>query len=246
MLLLLKVILQITAVGLAVLVGALDYVWHDKRTRRFKHTRKLLFVFVAIFLFTSVLVTVFDDLENNRKEAELRGQLVAVQEQNDSLQKQQQFTLNNVTGGDSFCYIKFILGKSNRAGMWLVSRGEYPLYGVHGRIWNPDDNFIFQENTNEGILMKRKKDDITFGPIDLPPNRVATLTPINLPVTDKEEQRIIVNFSARNGVFREVLRLRRINGEWKGAFKVYRDPATGPVTLLYEETDKDFPPDNPR
>jgi len=82
-----KILIQILAVGLAVLIGALDYVWHDMRRRRFKIGRRLLFIFSALFLIGSIVVTIADDVSNNQKEKELKSQLNKVQEQNDGLQQ---------------------------------------------------------------------------------------------------------------------------------------------------------------
>lgn len=89
-----KVILQILAVGLAILVNYLDYLWHDKRTRRFKLGRRTLFMMSFVFLIGSVLVTVNDEYtkrleaqEAAKREASLERQLNKLREQNDGLQK---------------------------------------------------------------------------------------------------------------------------------------------------------------
>src|SRR5437868_3815823 len=87
MVLLFKIILQIIAVALAVLVSSLDYIWHDKRTKRFKQGRVILFALSAAFLLGSIILTAIDYFETNRKEEVLKGQLSKVQEQNDGLQK---------------------------------------------------------------------------------------------------------------------------------------------------------------
>lgn len=79
--------MQVLAVGLAVLISALDYVWHDRRKRTFKKGRNLLFLFSALFLVGSIITTIHDDYDNNQKEEHLRTQLNKVQEQNDGLQK---------------------------------------------------------------------------------------------------------------------------------------------------------------
>jgi hypothetical protein len=87
MILVLKIVLQIIAVVLAILISSLDYIWHDKRTRSFKKGRLILFTLSIAFLVGSIVLTMIDYFDNNRKEAELKDQLSKVQEQNDGLQK---------------------------------------------------------------------------------------------------------------------------------------------------------------
>lgn len=81
-----KITLQILAVMIAMLVNILDYVNHDKRTAKFKFSRKWLFILSGIFLIGSVIFTVWEDTNNKTKENELKSQLEKVQSQNNELQ----------------------------------------------------------------------------------------------------------------------------------------------------------------
>jgi hypothetical protein len=87
MLLILKVVLQVLTVTSAALTSTLDYNWHDKRTTKFKKSRNLLYLVTAALLLVSIGVTIFDDVENDRKEKQLTTDLKKVQDQNDGLQK---------------------------------------------------------------------------------------------------------------------------------------------------------------
>jgi hypothetical protein len=71
MLLLLKILLQVLAFGMAVFVGLLDYVTNDKRTRKFKRNR-LLFIFSGIFLLASIVLLIVDEQANQRELEKLR------------------------------------------------------------------------------------------------------------------------------------------------------------------------------
>lgn len=86
LLLILKVLLQLFAFGLALLLSGLDYWWHDRHTRRFKQARQAFIAFALISLLGSIALTVFDDLDTNRKEEQTRRELKKVQEQNEGLQ----------------------------------------------------------------------------------------------------------------------------------------------------------------
>ena len=70
-----KVLLQILAVVLALLVTNLDYIWHDKRTLKFKRTRLALYVFSGAFLIISIVVTVQSERKADRESQELRVKL---------------------------------------------------------------------------------------------------------------------------------------------------------------------------
>lgn len=59
-----KIVLQVLAVGTMVLVNLLDYVNRDKRTRRFKLIRRILFTASGIFLIASIIVIVSDHFED--------------------------------------------------------------------------------------------------------------------------------------------------------------------------------------
>src|SRR3972149_6418111 len=70
-----KVLLQILAVVLALLVTNLDYIWHDKRTLKFKRARLALYVFSGAFLIISIVVTVQSERKADRESQELRVKL---------------------------------------------------------------------------------------------------------------------------------------------------------------------------
>ncbi len=76
-----KILLQILAVSTAILVSNLDYVWHDKRTRKFKTMRVFLYFLTCITVILSVIVTVQDDQQQRQDLQQLTSAL-------DNLQKE--------------------------------------------------------------------------------------------------------------------------------------------------------------
>lgn len=87
MILVLKILLQALAIAIAIVIGGLDYWWHDKRRREFKKARKVFLALAIAFLVGSIVVTIVDDITNRRQEEQLRAKLNKVEEQNDGLQK---------------------------------------------------------------------------------------------------------------------------------------------------------------
>jgi hypothetical protein len=88
----LKLILQIFAVALAILVNSLDYLWADKRTRKFKRGRLALFVLSFAFLIGGIIVTVNDDFQNRLEKQELTTRL------------------DVLSGGKNYCHVEFDAG----------------------------------------------------------------------------------------------------------------------------------------
>jgi hypothetical protein len=70
-----KILLQIIGVSIAFLVNLLDYVYRDKRTRRFKLTLRTLFVLSATFLIVSVVLIIHDEHADNTKKQQLQREL---------------------------------------------------------------------------------------------------------------------------------------------------------------------------
>lgn len=70
-----KIVLQTIAVLMAILIANLDYVWHDKRTRKFKRTRVILYVLAGITLVLSVIVTIQDDRQHRNETGQLTSAL---------------------------------------------------------------------------------------------------------------------------------------------------------------------------
>lgn len=71
----LKIVLPVLSVSIAFLVIFLDYVYRDKRTRRFKLILRALFMLSVTFLVVSVVVVVLDERANNAEKQQLRREL---------------------------------------------------------------------------------------------------------------------------------------------------------------------------
>ena len=70
-----KIVLQTTTVLVAILIANLDYVWHDKRTRKFKRARVVLYALAGIMLCFSIIVTIQDDRQHRNETGQLTSAL---------------------------------------------------------------------------------------------------------------------------------------------------------------------------
>ena len=74
-----RIVLQILAVALALVVALLDYQWHDKRTKRFRLARRGLLVLSVLFLIAAVAQTILEDRERRRETSDLQARLSRLQ-----------------------------------------------------------------------------------------------------------------------------------------------------------------------
>lgn len=145
-----------------------------------------------------------------------------------------------VTGGNSYCYIVFSKPNlnSNSSIIMLVTEGKYPLYDVNVRIVDlvkfNEINKNLQNQTFEEII----KSDLIYNAGNLTPKHALPLGRINLPNEDEANFNIFI--TARNGSINELLRMKRINGEWFSAIKIYKIDGAE-QKLLLEKIDDKYP-----
>jgi hypothetical protein len=173
------------------------------------------------------------------------GVRLVVQQSSDVARAERQLrdTLTSIaeeaTGGDSFCYvdIRQWYGFKTSLRASLLQRGRYPLSNVDIRIVQIDD---LAKHLAAGSLSQIERY------FSLPfVRRGSFLKPLaDYPVRPDEESRAFNVFMvARNGVFSESVRLRRVNGSWSEAKIVDASYYSGALGVVLEETDKNFPKD---
>jgi len=87
-----KIALQLIAVLTAILIANLDYLWHDKRTRKFKRTRLFLYFLAGITLILSVVVTVQDNRQHKVEVTQLTSALSDLKKETSTLRTEAQNT----------------------------------------------------------------------------------------------------------------------------------------------------------
>ena len=140
---------------------------------------------------------------------------------------------NSVIGGDSFCYLNVAnIDSVKNIGIFVVvHRGKDPLYDLNAMIVD-----LEKKNQIKGkpslATVRQTSTDIPLG--TLIPSSVRMLDQITL--GNGDTRRFSITFSARNGFFIQVLRLKKIHGKWVHATKVLRENK-----VIYEEVDDEFP-----
>lgn len=205
-----KIVLQFLAVAIAVLVNVLDYVSFDKRTKKFRRRRRLLFGLSALFLIASILVVISDELAKRKEISDIANQLRTLQEQGEIAKRL-------VTGGDSYCYLNAI-GAGDLQDLVLIHQGDYPLYDLQIRMVDLDKFDAITKANPRVTLEELSKADQVYYLDTLNPNQAVRIGNLTLPA-DRDEKSYNVFVLARNGELSELLRFRRFNGAWLRALR---------------------------
>jgi hypothetical protein len=143
------------------------------------------------------------------------------------------------TGGDSFCYID--IGRAeyipkDSLDIALLGEGNFPLSQISIRIVDLD---VLDASLLEG----RAKHEMYFN-FPLPDHytgRLRRIGAIDRIPANVDSKRFSIFINASNGVYTQILRLRRVDGAWLSATRVtasYYDARAG---IVLDRADKGFP-----
>ena len=188
-------------------------------------------ILVFIGALISAVGAVWAGIEQNRSSDILASK-------NDKIADLSREIANSITGGSSACYITPIGNSIDVAA--LVSVGEYPLYDLSVRITDLDlmEQMRGQPVTFESMQLNEKNIDLG----SLPPGSFRILGRGILDIHG-DSRRWNIFFCGRNGVFTQILRMKKVAGDWEMATKVQRnDVGTDPkVEIIHERISENFP-----
>jgi ABC-type multidrug transport system fused ATPase/permease subunit len=248
-------ILGCVMVGMAVLGGIVSVYAPTK----IRYKIAWVLVFMALGCLACVLV-IQQSKQSARSETELQAQIKTVashtaetsrlQQLNNELQQRVlelgkinaalgRQNISTATGGDSFCWMEFLLIEAGRGVPAFSHSGRYPLYHVEAQIIDQTRKINEPVTLSQAASMGIR---ISLG--DLAPGRSFFLPNQSIPFSDAHSQNFAIVFDARNGTWQEDLRLRNVEGHWSSAIRVRLESArkgwmsTRPV---FEQIAKDFP-----
>ena len=151
-------------------------------------------------------------VENNLEKIEKRANEIF-----SSIEARTTLLFNQVNGGNSFCYVCVAVEHLGNRLLVVNHEGDYPLYDLSIRvvdlekfnehIGNPENMHIYQQTFSIGTMLPRQRNNLCA-----------------IPISNHEVSKSFnIFFSARNGMFHELLRLKKINSEWESAIKVERE-----------------------
>jgi hypothetical protein len=186
--------------------------------------------------------------ERIKHERELRARAEKIAELSNTIAQ-------TVTGGDSFCFVKFIFlaDAPNTPTLVVFHKGKYPLQNVQIRIIDyeelmrviPDMPKTKAEARTPSLSEFQKVNTIERR-LDLgtlsPPGSGTRIAPLwKLP--DRDQITYEIRTSTNFQTFYQHLKIRRINNNWLQAFRVHKYDPKGELIVLLEDVPKGFPRD---
>lgn len=139
----------------------------------------------------------------------------------------------HITGGDSVCYF---FGPSTREDTWgdmlVIHSGAHPLYDVVARICDIDEFVKYKDEMIQRFPHPAVDQIVQLG--NLVPGH-ARFSPIGLSLGQSGYRRFNIFFTARNGSFTQLLRCKRVGGQWVFATRITRGN-----DVVLEKVDEQF------
>ncbi len=181
-------------------------------------------------IFIGVILSAIGAFWASRQQAQFEHDLRKKSEEITELNRE---IVRQVIGGKSFCYLT--IGSINNeinTGLWVVvHQGAHPIYDVNARIVDLQRFAAVKDDLN---LTKIQQTE-THLPIGNMIKATASMVrPIQL--GSKLERDFNIFFSARNGLYTQLLRLRKIDGEWVSAIKIEKNGKN-----IFEKVHEKFP-----
>jgi len=198
---------------------------------------QLIVIFGGIVAVIGTLITLYGGYRSSQLQAE----------NTKKLQEAQTEGFRQVTGGDSFCYLKILPSGAADYDLVVLHEGKYPISDVSLRFV---DSGQLAGPTPPGLSpMDRILKAQTNIPVGtLPAKGFRLVGRIQIPAGIMERE-YLASFTARNGSWDESIRLRRTaTGDLRVALKVNENPGQvkfaeldKPTKLLFHKVDPDFP-----
>ena len=137
-----------------------------------------------------------------------------------------------ITGGESACWLLGVTPPASDIVTQVVVNhvGKHPLYEVNPRMVDLE---VLYEGNLPHKNFSRSETYLQLG--NLIPGHVK-LMQVNISLGSGSSRNFNIFYTARNGSFTQLLRYRRVNGDWIYATKVFREDVT-----LHEQVPEGFP-----
>ena len=150
--------------------------------------------------------------------------------------------LSTTTGGTGFCWLSPTNVQGDSMLIAFCHKGEFPLYDLTAEMIDHAALVLTEQEQLENRFDRNRLKNATqvFKVGTLPTGHASGLTPLRLP-PDKDRVGFVVRFVARNGSWHQQLYMRRVQGRWVYATRVYRGLD---AAVIYERVIAEFPRDD--
>ncbi|HDM8162001.1 TPA: two pore domain potassium channel family protein [Vibrio harveyi] len=150
------------------------------------------------------------------------------------IETETQETINYMSGGDSIAWLQIgMLNHATNNGTLMVNhQGKYPLYEVNARVVDLNRFQALQGQLNMQTISTTQI-NIDVG------NLIPGLSVMNrnMQIGHPTSQDYNVFFSARNGTFTQLIRMRKVTNQWVTATKVQNMNGD----IVFEQVDPNYP-----
>jgi hypothetical protein len=189
----------------------------------------------TFFLLSWVTGQLFRVKKQAKVEDSFGSMEVRFKELMDKLEAKAEETISHISGGDSYPRVSFcMIGDSNTWGLMVVNQGDYPLYDVHVRI----TDLLKFAKTNGSLSVS----SAVIGEVE----HIGNMIPYQRNIILKGDQRNVselsfnIFFTARNGLFSQLVRAKKVNDFWLSAIKILN----GDGAVIREDISEQFPRDS--
>ncbi len=134
-----------------------------------------------------------------------------------SLEARTALLFSQISGGNSFCYVCVSQDYLGHRNLVVNHQGDYPLYDLTINVIDLDK---FNEHAANPEYAHEYQKIFSIG--TMLPRQTNNLCVISLS-NQEISKSFNIFFSARNGMFHELIRLKNVNNEWVSAIKVDRE-----------------------
>lgn len=151
-----------------------------------------------------------------------------------------------ITGGDSYLYLHFREIDGSPIADLMIN-GNYPVHDPQLEIWNVNQSRELQGHGKNIIEIDKAALKIIprgdLGPIY--PNQFKHFLSFPFSTSDTESNLFYILISARNGEFQQTVAMKKINGAWVFAYRIYKiltiKGQTQVAIKIFDYTDPIFP-----
>lgn len=149
----------------------------------------------------------------------LQGKLL---HQNDVISGLAEKSVNSVMGGTGYCYLVHYPPDDDSGTFTVVQQGEFPIYEIHVRALDMTSLNAIEKHPSTDSAKQTPELATLFDIPSMAPG-TANIGTVHIPIRHTDQQDYNIFFSARNGIWTELLRMRKVDGLWAQAILVKRE-----------------------
>ena len=204
--------------------------------------RSVAFWGVAITTTLSVCLLFVETRKEVKEAVETSVRLAKTAEQQEQL-------LNNITGGDSYCYLLGGAIDEDVIALTLFNKGRFPLYDVWIEAADRDvlDQIEIRKLEGASLWDFARANTTSFQIGTISPKLGRHVTTFSLKGLNRK--RLNFNIYSRYRTFNQHINFLKINGEWEAAYRVVesvteiKDGIVPPEKVLVDEKSQHYPVD---